>query len=204
MYMRARSLAADALAEEAVSIARQSRSGVVTSEQVAADRLAYDALRWLAGKRRPKDYGDRVEHQVSGTIGHLHLDALRLTKPNATNEIAAVVNTDARLALGQRTYVEGSETPIRAIDAESLRDAAEAPPSSSASTGSLEGGIPLSAAGVVSGGVGADSSPHRPTVVWYETKLPWSATAVEKAAWRAARVAAGLDPLEVGFERGGV
>jgi hypothetical protein len=62
-YMRARSIAADALAEQAVSIARDT-----TPETAQADRLRYDALRWLAGKRRPKDYGDHKQVDVAHTV----------------------------------------------------------------------------------------------------------------------------------------
>ena len=73
VYARAREAAADQLAERAVRIA--------TGDEPVKDgtdrRLAYDALRWLAGKRRPKEYGDKQQVEVSGGIEHLHLDALR-------------------------------------------------------------------------------------------------------------------------------
>ena len=72
-YTRARDLSADALAEQAVGIA----TGDGEYEDAQERRLAYDALRWLAGKRRPKEYGDKQSIEVSGGIEHLHLDALR-------------------------------------------------------------------------------------------------------------------------------
>ena len=79
-YTRARSLSADALAEQAVAIATNGRGPDGERYEDAQERrLAYDALRWLAGKRRPRDYGDRQQVEVSGGIEHLHLDALRST-----------------------------------------------------------------------------------------------------------------------------
>jgi hypothetical protein len=36
-----------------------------------------DTLKWAAAKRRPKEYGDKQQVEVSGGIEHLHLDALR-------------------------------------------------------------------------------------------------------------------------------
>lgn len=91
-YTRARELAADALAEQAVGIAT---TGVgpdgVTYTDAQERRLAYDALRWLAGKRRPKEYGDKQSIEVSGGIEHLHLDALRSisAKARIANDLAS-------------------------------------------------------------------------------------------------------------------
>lgn len=71
-YARARSSSADAYDDEAMEVARGS-----TPETAAADRILIDQLKWAAGKRRPKDYGDRQHLEVSGNVAHLHLDALR-------------------------------------------------------------------------------------------------------------------------------
>ena len=76
---RARSVAADALAEEAVAIATGTSAARYADAQER--RLAYDALRWLAGKRRPHEYGDKATIEHTGTVGHLHLDALRTLRP---------------------------------------------------------------------------------------------------------------------------
>lgn len=67
-YTRARELAADALAEQAVGIATTGKGpdGVAYTD-AQERRLAYDALRWLAGKRRPKEYGDRQSVDVAHT-----------------------------------------------------------------------------------------------------------------------------------------
>lgn len=87
VYTRARLISADALAEEAVRVAR-------SLGDPQSRRLEFDALRWLAGKRRPRDYGDRVDVEVGGTIGHLHLDALRAPKVSATVKLANPMASD--------------------------------------------------------------------------------------------------------------
>lgn len=71
-YARARSSSADAYDDEAMEVARAS-----TPETAAADRILIDQLKWAAGKRRPKDYGERSHVEVSGGIEHLHLAALQ-------------------------------------------------------------------------------------------------------------------------------
>lgn len=63
MYARARDASADALAEEALEVARAS-----TAETYGADRVRIDTLKWAAAKRRPKEYGDK--QQVETTVTH--------------------------------------------------------------------------------------------------------------------------------------
>lgn len=105
MYARAREAAADQLAERAVRIA--------TGDEPVKDgtdrRLAYDALRWLAGKRRPKEYGDKQQVEVSGGIEHLHLDALRsiTAKARIANDLG---HATSPIALPDSTPYTG---PIR-------------------------------------------------------------------------------------------
>lgn len=64
VYARAREAAADQLAERAVRIA----TGDEAVKEGTDRRLAYDALRWLAGKRRPKEYGDRQQVDTTTTV----------------------------------------------------------------------------------------------------------------------------------------
>lgn len=58
-YTRARELQADAWFDEAIDKARKA-----TREDAHAVRVLIDTLKWAAGKRAPKRYGDRsvVEH----------------------------------------------------------------------------------------------------------------------------------------------
>jgi hypothetical protein len=59
-YRRARLLQGQAMAEEAVRIARDS-----TNYSSASDRLLIETLKWAASKANPSEFGDRqtVEHQ---------------------------------------------------------------------------------------------------------------------------------------------
>jgi hypothetical protein len=61
-YARARETQADALADEILDIADK-------AEDAAKARLQVDARKWLAGKLRPKVYGDKVSTEVTGADG---------------------------------------------------------------------------------------------------------------------------------------
>lgn len=61
LYTRAKEQAADALAEEALEVARGA-----TNENAQAKRLLVDTLKWAAAKRRPKEYGDKVDVTSNG------------------------------------------------------------------------------------------------------------------------------------------
>lgn len=56
LYARAREDAADALAEQALRIALKS-----TAATYQQDRLKVDTLKWIAAKRRPREYGDKMQ-----------------------------------------------------------------------------------------------------------------------------------------------
>lgn len=55
-YARARETQADTLFNEVLTIADEARA-----DDVAAARLRIDARKWMAGKLRPKVYGDKLE-----------------------------------------------------------------------------------------------------------------------------------------------
>lgn len=64
-YARARVMQAHALAERAV------RSGrAATAEDAQAARVKMDADKWLAARLDPKNYGERVDHEISGNLNH--------------------------------------------------------------------------------------------------------------------------------------
>lgn len=63
-YARARELAADLFENEIYDAAMS-----VGQETAAADRVKIDALKWIAARRAPKRYGDRVEQHHTGGIG---------------------------------------------------------------------------------------------------------------------------------------
>lgn len=55
-YTRARETQADIFADEIIDVARASKPETATS-----DRVLIDTLKWAAGKRKPKVYGDKLE-----------------------------------------------------------------------------------------------------------------------------------------------
>ena len=61
-YARAREAAADLMAEEIITIAND-----VTADPQCR-RVRIDALKWYAGKLRPKVYGDRIQQDVTATL----------------------------------------------------------------------------------------------------------------------------------------
>lgn len=63
-YARAREAASDLFESKIIE-----RIELVTSESAAADRVAIDALKWVAARRSPKKYGDRVTQEVTGVDG---------------------------------------------------------------------------------------------------------------------------------------
>lgn len=80
-YARAREAQADALADEILDIADRSSNDwmerndpdnpgyVLNGEAVRRSQLRIDARKWLAGKMKPKVYGDKVETTVKNAEG---------------------------------------------------------------------------------------------------------------------------------------
>lgn len=69
-YTRAREAQADTLFDEILEIADDGRNDTYTAEDgsertdqevIARSRLRVDARKWMAGKLRPKKYGDKTE-----------------------------------------------------------------------------------------------------------------------------------------------
>jgi hypothetical protein len=81
-YARAKEESADSLADEIIEIAddgtndfveRQTRNGTYVAlnpEAAARSRLRVDARKWIASKLKPKKYGEKIEHEHKGEIGH--------------------------------------------------------------------------------------------------------------------------------------
>jgi hypothetical protein len=67
-YERARRARADALVEEALTIA-DSVKGCTEAAEVNAARLAVDTRKWLAAKLLPERFGDRVTQEITGADG---------------------------------------------------------------------------------------------------------------------------------------
>ena len=62
-YAQAREMSADKLAGEVVEIADTS-----TPENAAAVRNQIDARKWVAGKLKPKVYGERIQQDVNANL----------------------------------------------------------------------------------------------------------------------------------------
>ncbi len=65
MYARAREDAADTLADEIRELARRVERGDLEPN---AGRVSIDALRWIASKLKPKQYGDRARVDMAGSL----------------------------------------------------------------------------------------------------------------------------------------
>lgn len=59
-YARAREAAADIFEADIVEAAQS-----VTSETASADRVKIDALKWVAARRAPKKYGERIQQDLN-------------------------------------------------------------------------------------------------------------------------------------------
>lgn len=62
-YARARDAAAELFEADILTAAF-----AVTPDTAAADRVKIDALKWVAARRAPKRYGDRIQQDVTGDL----------------------------------------------------------------------------------------------------------------------------------------
>ncbi len=65
MYTRARQDAADTLADEIRELAGRVERGELEPN---AGRVAIDALKWVASKLKPREYGDRAQLDVAASV----------------------------------------------------------------------------------------------------------------------------------------
>ena len=65
MYARARQDAADTLADEIRELAGRVERGELEPN---AGRVAIDALKWVASKLKPREYGDRAQLDVAASV----------------------------------------------------------------------------------------------------------------------------------------
>jgi transposase-like protein len=71
-YARARTRAAQSLAEQTLEIA-----DAATPQDAQVAKLRVDTRRWLASKQAPDEYGDKQQPLVNIDLGSMALDALR-------------------------------------------------------------------------------------------------------------------------------
>lgn len=89
-YARAREAQADAIFDEALDIADDSRNDWMTrndpenpgwianGENIQRARLRIDTRKWMAGKLRPKTYGDKLEVDNTSSDGSLRPSVIRI------------------------------------------------------------------------------------------------------------------------------
>lgn len=82
-YARARETASDIFENDIIEAAQ-----CASPETAAADRVKIDALKWVAARRAPKRYGDRVQQEVTGPNGAPLVTSLtvNLVKPDAQRD----------------------------------------------------------------------------------------------------------------------
>lgn len=73
-YARARDLAADLFEADIYMTAE-----ACTAESAPADRVKIDALKWIAARRAPKRYSERLLQEVSGPDGGPVRQAIEVT-----------------------------------------------------------------------------------------------------------------------------
>ena len=64
-YTRAKEDSGDSDADKIEEIAERVLSGAVDPQSA---RVAIDAYKWTAGKKRPKKYGDRITTEITGSL----------------------------------------------------------------------------------------------------------------------------------------
>jgi hypothetical protein len=69
-YARAREAQGDTLFDECLDIADQydKASDKLDPDHIQRAKLRIDTRKWMAGKLRPKKYGDKVQTEVSGSL----------------------------------------------------------------------------------------------------------------------------------------
>ncbi len=89
-YARAREAQADAIFDEALDIADDSRNDwmerndpenpgwIANGEHIQRARLRIDTRKWMAGKLRPKTYGDKIEVDNTSSDGSLRPSVIRI------------------------------------------------------------------------------------------------------------------------------
>lgn len=105
-YQRMKRLLAQAWAEEAIQIARES-----TNQSATVDRVLIDTLKWAASKANPAEYGERqtVEHQGAQNL------TVKIVEDEVPVRNAGVNQTLTQATGNVRATVRSGET-IRALE----------------------------------------------------------------------------------------
>lgn len=94
-YARAREAQADCLFDDILAIADDGSNDTYVDDEgnrrtehdvIARSRLRVDARKWMAGKLRPKVYGEKVQTEVTGSL------SVRSAKDLTDDELAAIAS----------------------------------------------------------------------------------------------------------------
>ncbi len=103
-YTHARLVSGQSYADKA----QQAVEDIRDREDAPLARVKADVYKWRAAMANPKEYGERRNVEVSGSVSHLHLDALRAL--NAKPHVTAT----SRIALPDTTQpvADTEDTPL--------------------------------------------------------------------------------------------
>ncbi|MCI0599950.1 MAG: terminase small subunit protein [Beijerinckiaceae bacterium] len=101
-YVRARELQADAIFDECLDIADDSRNDWILrngerapdTEAIQRARLRIDTRKWMAGKLRPKKYGDKLDLTHAGADGG-PIETKDVSLPQLARKIALILGRAA-------------------------------------------------------------------------------------------------------------
>ena len=90
-YTRARARGFQLMADEIIEIADDSSGDVIETERgpvanaefAARSRLRVDTRKWMLSKMLPKVYGDKLDHNVSGSVDMIHKITRTVVKPES-------------------------------------------------------------------------------------------------------------------------
>jgi hypothetical protein len=125
-YARARDIQIDLKAEEIVEIADDSSRDWITDadgnrlvdhDHISRDRLRVDARKWIAGKLKPKKYGDKLLHTGADGEG---LIAVKLSLDYSLLAPHEMVQLRALIAKAMPKGIEASEGPT--IEGEAMEE----------------------------------------------------------------------------------
>lgn len=87
-YARAKADSGDSDADKIEEIAERVLNGELEPQQA---RVAIDAYKWTAGKKRPKKYGDKIQQEISGK-----LDYSNATDEELDKKLEALLNATTK------------------------------------------------------------------------------------------------------------
>lgn len=131
-YRRARELQMEAWGDEIVTIADDTSLDTVTRvtpqgreyeaidhENIQRSKLRVNTRQWLMARLNPRLYGDKVEHEHSGLVGHAHVHGVLDDKEKARRLATFLLQADQGLDLDMLTR-QTDDIPVDQDQAEAI------------------------------------------------------------------------------------